>query len=194
MVSSQAMKDTGRSRLGMETRRPPMVSKARAPMDRLKEGIVMDSKDPTEARVAAVVEAMAARCREVVEAVEAAVLVMEDGMTAKVVRVRGMDAMVTVQKEGASEAGAVVALNAADTTAVEEVDLLVWEVVTVVATKITVDLEITAPGMNQLVSRITRTTTPFLYRDWGRMRQFRRLQTSSNKLESSRLTKKVACP
>lgn len=67
--------------LGMETRRPPMVSKARAPMDRLKEGIVMDSKDPTEARVAAVVEAMAARCREVVEAVEAAVLVMEDGMT-----------------------------------------------------------------------------------------------------------------
>lgn len=31
--------------LGMETRRPPMVSKARAPMDRLKEGIVMDSKD-----------------------------------------------------------------------------------------------------------------------------------------------------
>lgn len=37
-----------------------------------------------------------------------------------------MDAMVTVQKEGASEAGAVVALNAADTTAVEEVDLLVW--------------------------------------------------------------------
>lgn len=171
-----------------------MVSKARAPMDRLKEGIVMDSKDPTEARVAAVVEAMAARCREVVEAVEAAVLVMEDGMTAKVVRVRGMDAMVTVQKEGASEAGAVVALNAADTTAVEEVDLLVWEVVTVVATKITVDLEITAPGMNQLVSRITRTTTPFLYRDWGRMRQFRRLQTSSNKLESSRLTKKVACP
>lgn len=94
-----------------------------------------------------------------------------------VARARGLDeTMAIVKKEGATEAGAVavaativavmtavVDTTAADTTAAEEADLLVWEVVTVVATKITVALETTAQGMNQLETlETTLTTTPFL--------------------------------
>lgn len=101
------------------------------------------------------------------------VAAMEDGAKVKmVVKVGGLDvSMETVQKEVASEAEAVVAMTAVadmtavDTTVAEEVDLLVWEVVTVVATKITVAHETTAQGMNQLESRTTLTTTPYLYRD-----------------------------
>lgn len=58
--------------------------------------------------------------------------------------------------------------------------------VTVVATKITVDLETTAQGMNQMVSRTTLTTTPFLSRDWEKKPQYRKLVTTSSKLVSSR--------
>lgn len=152
---------------------------------RAKEETAMDNKDLT-----------AAREEEVVVVAAAA---MEDGVKVKVVvRVGGMDVTKeTVQKEVATEAEAVVAMtvavmtavvdmSAVDTTVAEEVDLLVWEVVTVVASKITVALETTAQGMNQLGSRTTLTTTPFLSRDWEKMSQFRKSAISSSKLESSR--------
>lgn len=48
------------------------------------------------------------------------------------------------------------------------------------------DLETTAQGMNQLESRTTLTTTPFLYRDLEKMSQFRKLETSSSRLASLR--------
>jgi len=98
-----------------------------------------------------------------------------------VARAGGLDETMAIVKkeeeEEATEAGAVVAaaaMNVAvmtavvdttvgDTTVVQEADLPVWEVVTVVATKITVALETTAQGMNQLETlETTLTTTPFL--------------------------------
>jgi len=127
------------------------------------------------------------------------VVAMEDGVKVKVVvRVGGLGVtMETAQKEAAIEAEVVVAMtvvvmtavvdmSGVDTTAAEEVDHLVWEVVTVVATKITVALETMAQGMKQLGSRTTLTTTPFLSRDWEKMPRFRKLATFSSKSASSR--------
>lgn len=181
-----------RNQLGMGTSHP---TRRRVPMvARVKEETVMDSKAHMVARdkVVAVV----------VVVVAAAAAAMEDGVKVKVVvRVEGLDVTkATAQKEGATEGEAVVAaamtvaLTTAvvdmtavvDTTVAEEEDLLVWEVVTVVATKITVDLETTAQGMNQMVSRTTLTTTPFLSRDWEKKPQYRKLETTSSKLVSSR--------
>lgn len=174
----------------MGSKGPMVVIRDKDPMVvvvvvRAKEETAMDNKDLT-----------AAREEEVVVVAAAA---MEDGVKVKVVvRVGGMDVTKeTVQKEVATEAEAVVAMtvavmtavvdmSAVDTTVAEEVDLLVWEVVTVVASKITVALETTAQGMNQLGSRTTLTTTPFLSRDWEKMSQFRKSAISSSKLESSR--------
>jgi len=213
--SNRAMEVMDRSHLGLVTRRrhrhhrhhmdkdqgpmdskdPMVVVRGKDPMVvvvRPKEETAMDSKDLTVARdreeVAVVVAAAAA-----------AAAAMEDGVKVKVVvRVGGMDVTKEiVQREVATEAEAVVVLtvvvltavvdmSAVDTTVAEEVDLLVWEVVTVVASKITVALETTAQGMNQLENRTTLTTTPFLSRDWEKMSQFRKSATSSSKLESSR--------
>lgn len=196
MVSSRAMKDSGRMHLGMVTNHHLMGSKVHM-VYLAKAATLMDSKAPTVDRVvvaaaAAVVVAAAMVAKEVEE-----VVAMEDGGVMRKV-VGGMDVMLTVQKEeGVTEvaeavvdmtveAMTVVVMSAVATIVVEEADLLVWEVVTVVASKITVDLETMAQGMNQLGSRTTLTTTPFLSRDWEKTPRFRKLVTSSNKLESSR--------
>lgn len=165
----------------------PMVNKA--PMGvRVKGQTLMGSKGRTEARAAAAVEVMEARDKE---QVEAAAVATADGVMVKVVaRAAGLE---TGQKEAGSEAevvavttaavamiavgvmtAAAVAMTVVDTTVVEEEDLLVWEVVTVVATKISVGLETTAPGMNQQANKITLTTTRYLYKDWGRTPRFRK--------------------
>lgn len=178
-----------RSHLGMATSRLLVMGSKVPTVARRKEMVVMDSKAPMVAAVEAAPAAAA----------------MEDGVKVKVVvRVGGMDVTKeTAQTEGALEAEAAVAttvavmtaavdLSAVATTVAEEEDLLVWEVVTVVATKITVDLETTAQGMNQLVSRTTLTTTPFLSRGWEKKPQFRKSATSSSRLVSSRSTKRPA--
>ncbi|XP_041100022.1 uncharacterized protein LOC121312049 isoform X2 [Polyodon spathula] len=54
-----------------------------------------------------------------------------------------------------------------DLTGTAEAHLLVWEGVTVVASKISVAQEILHIGLIQVVSRTTLTTTPSLSRDWG---------------------------
>ncbi|XP_071353402.1 TATA-binding protein-associated factor 2N isoform X5 [Trachinotus anak] len=139
-LSHRAMKVMGRIHLGMATSRILMDSKV--PMvARGKEETTLHSKLLTAARDRALALALAvdmvARGKEV--------LAMEDGVKAKVVvRVEGLDVTrETVQKEGALEAEAVVAMTVADMTAVvdttvadmtavvdttvaEEVDLLVW--------------------------------------------------------------------
>lgn len=189
--------------LGMAT--SPLLMASKVPMvARGKEETAMDSKAPMVARdmvVVVVVAAVAAVAAAAdMEARGKEVVAIADGVkqVMVVLRVGGLDVTKeTAQKEGATEAEAVAAmtvaamtavvdLTAADTTVADEVDLLVWEVVTVVATKITVALETTAQGMNQLVSRTTLTTTPFLSRDWEKRPQFRKSVTSSSKLVSSR--------
>lgn len=74
---------------------------------------------------------------------------------------RGATAEGTEAAEGAAATSAVAGMTAGD----EAADLLEWEVVTEVATKISVDLETTAPGMNPQVAveatwMTTLTTTP----------------------------------
>lgn len=175
----------------MGSKDPTVVDRRRDHMAvvRAKEETATDSKDHT-----------ADRDRE--EEVVVAVAAMEDGVMVKVVvRVGGMDVTKeTAQREVATEAEAVVVavamtvavttavvdMSAVATTVAEEEDLLVWEVVTVVASKITVALETMAQGMNQLENRTTLTTTPFLSRDWEKMSPFRKSAISSSKLESSR--------
>lgn len=122
---------------------------------------------------------------------------MEDGVMPKVVRAPDLDVIKEIaQKAVATEVEAVVAMivvamivvdmtAAVDTNEAEEVHLLVWEVVTVVATKITVALESMVQRM-KLVSKTTRTTIPFLWKDCKRNAQFRRSPSSSSKLASSR--------
>ncbi|XP_040902639.1 TATA-binding protein-associated factor 2N isoform X3 [Toxotes jaculatrix] len=161
--SLRAMIIMDRNHLGTATSRPLLCRKL--PMvARGKEETVMDSRTTTVARdraaaaadmvardrAAAAAAGMVARDRAAAAAAAAVVVVdmvargkeagaMEDGVKVKVVvRVGGLDVtMVTVQKEGATEAEAVVAMTVADMTAVvamtvadttveEEVDLLVW--------------------------------------------------------------------
>lgn len=85
------------------------------------------------------------------------------------------------------EATTAAAMTGGATTVAEEADRrLVWEVVTVVATKISVGQETTAKGMTLVASRTTLTTTPSLFRAWEKMSPLRKWQTTSSRSASSR--------
>jgi len=124
------------------------------------------------------------------EAAAMAVTVAED-MVVTVAEEEDTAAAVTVAMVAATAAVAAATSAAAGMTAVEEADLLVWEVVTVVATKISVALETTVQGMNHPAvaagqMRTTRTTTRSLFKDCQRMSQLSKWATISNRLVSSR--------
>ncbi|XP_039987108.1 TATA-binding protein-associated factor 2N isoform X3 [Xiphias gladius] len=133
-LSNRAMTVLDRNHLGMATSRlmdNKLLLGSKVPIAARGKETAMDSKAPTVVRDRVAAAGMVARGKEVAA--------MEDGVKVKVVvRVGGLDVTTgTVQKEGATEAEAVVAMTVAvmtavvdltvvDTTAVEEVDLLVW--------------------------------------------------------------------